>query len=391
VIRRKWQLVSRFTTFVLVVLAISVVLRAADVPRGIMVIGWDGAERNNVKRLLAADELPNLAALAKDGALVDIDIVTGLTETAPGFAQILTGYVPDNIGVHSDKIYRPIPRGYTIFERLKKFFGPENIQTAAIIAKTSYYLGADGPFRIPYDTWREMQVEQKIIDDNKPGPDDLHGGVIVKENGAKFVQMQGGPYINAKDQIDLFVNGLIVNEKVGTAAMDQLEKCKDKHFFIFVQFIQPDKAGHKYGENSREYSDGIKSDDLWTGKIIDKLKELKIYDKTLIYVTADHGFDIGKTSHYYAPYIFLATNDKKVNRDGTREDIAPTVLKRFGMDLSKIEPRLDGIPLDEPAPRRKAPADNPKPDKSAIEESRPEPAGRLFSPEAATVCRCFAA
>jgi hypothetical protein len=361
---------------VLAVLAISAVLRAAEVPRGIMVIGWDGAERNNVKRLLAADELPNLAALVKDGTLIDIDIVTGLTETAPGFAQILTGYVPDNIGVHSDKIYRPIPRGYTIFERLKKFFGPENIQTAAIIGKTSYYLGIDGPFRIPYDTWREIQVEQKKIDNNKPGPDDLQGGVIVKENGAKFVEMQGGPYRNAKDQIDLFVNGLIVNEKVGTAAMDQLEKCKDKRFFIFVQFIQPDKAGHKYGENSREYSDGIKSDDLWTGKIIDKLKELNIYGQTLVYVTADHGFDIGKKSHYYAPYIFLATNDEKVNRNGTREDIAPTVLKRFGMDPSKIEPRLDGIPLDEPAPQRKAPAENPNLDKSAVKESLAVPAGR---------------
>jgi len=367
--RCKWQLVSRFAALVLAVLAISAVLRAADVPQGIMVIGWDGAERNNVKRLLAADELPNLAALAKEGTLIDIDIVTGATETATGFAQILTGYVPDKTGVYTDKIYQPIPDGYTIFERLKRFFAPENIQTAAIIGKTSYYLGEDDPFKISYDTWREIQIEKKIIDNNRPGPDELQGGVIVEENGAKFVQIRGGPYLNAKDQIDLFVNGLIVNEKVGAAAIDQLEKCKDKRFFIFVQFIQPDKNGHKYGENSQEYSDGIKSDDLWTGKIIDKLKELKIYDKTLVYVTADHGFDIGKKSHSYAPYIFLATNDKKVNRDGTREDIAPTVLKRFGMDLSKIEPRLDGFPLDEPAPERKAPADKPNPGKRVLQES----------------------
>jgi predicted AlkP superfamily pyrophosphatase or phosphodiesterase len=351
-------------------LAISAILRAADVPQGIMVIGWDGAERNNVKRLLAADQLPNLAALVKDGGLVDIDIVTGATETAPGFAQILTGYTPDKTGVRTDKIYRPIPRGYTIFERLKNFFGPENIQTAAIIAKTSYYLSADKPFKIPYDAWREIQIENKRIDDNKPGPDELQGGQIIEEDGAKFVKMPGGPYLNAKDNIDLFANGLIVNEKVGAAAIDQLEKCKGKRFFIFVQFIQPDKNGHKFGESSREYSDGIKLDDLWTGKIIDKLKELKLYDQTLVYVTADHGFDIGKKSHSYAPYIFLSTNDKKVNRNGTREDIAPTVLKRFGLDLSKIEPRLDGISLDEPAPERKAPTENPNPGKRTLQESR---------------------
>jgi Type I phosphodiesterase / nucleotide pyrophosphatase len=369
-IRRKWHLSPRFAALVFAVLAISAVLRAADVPQGIMVIGWDGAERNNVKRLLATDQLPNLAALAKDGTLVDIDIVNGATETATGFAQILTGYMPDKTGVQTDKIYRPIPPGYTIFEHLKKFFGPENIQTATIIAKTSYYLSADEPFKIPYDAWREEQTEKKKLDDNRPGPDELQGAQKVEEDGMIFVRMPGGPYLNAKDCIDVFSNGLILNQKVAAATADELEKCKDKRFFIFVQFIQPDKNGHKFGEKSLEYSDGIKSDDFWTGKIIGKLKELKIYDKTLVYVTADHGFDIGKKTHSYAPYVFLATNDKNVNRNGAREDVAPTVLKRFGLDLSKIEPRLDGIPLDEPAPEHRAPAEKPVPVKRMLEESR---------------------
>ena len=326
--RCKWQFVSRFAALVLAVLTISAVLRAADVPQGIMVIGWDGAERNNVKRLLAADRIAQPGVACKGRALVDIDIVTGATETATGW-QILTGYAPDKTGVLSDKIYRPIPRLYDI-RAIERFLRFRKHQTAAIIGKTSYYLSEDSPFKIPYDAWREIQIEKKKLDENRPGPDELQGGQIIEEAGTKFVKMPGGPYLNAKDQIDLFANGLIVNEKVGAAASDQLEKCKDKRFFIFVQFIQPDKNGHKFGENSQEYSDGIKSDDFWTGKIIDKLKELKIYDQILVYVTADHGFDIGKKSHSYAPYVFLATNDKKVNRNGTREDIAPTVLSDLG-------------------------------------------------------------
>jgi hypothetical protein len=40
--------------------------------------------------------------------------------------------------------------------------------------------------------------------------------------------------------------------------------------------------------------------------------------------------------------------------EGTREDIAPTILKKFGLDLSKIEPKLDGYPFDMQAPMRKA-------------------------------------
>lgn len=31
-----------------------------------------------------------------------------------------------------------------------------------------------------------------------------------------------------------------------------------------------------------------------------------------------------------------------------RGGIAPTILKRFGMDLSKIDPPIDGHPLTEP-------------------------------------------
>jgi len=53
--------------------------------------------------------------------------------------------------------------------------------------------------------------------------------------------------------------------------------------------------------------------------------------------------------------VFAATNDPNVVRkEGTREDIAPTVLKKFGLDLSQIEPRLDGYPFDREAPLRHA-------------------------------------
>lgn len=144
------------------------------------------------------------------------------------------------------------------------------------------------------------------------------------------------------------MNGLKDNGTVATKAEEFLEKYRDKPFFFFVHFAEVDAAGHRFGENSQEYTEALKSCDYWTGKIIEKLKQMNLYDNTLIYITADHGFDEAKITHNDAPYVFLATNDPGVIRRGERKDIAPTILKRFGLDLSRIKPPLDGHPLTEP-------------------------------------------
>jgi hypothetical protein len=64
-----------------------------------------------------------------------------------------------------------------------------------------------------------------------------------------------------------------------------------------------------------------------------------------VYVTADHGFDENGTSHSNAPFIALATNDKRVMRNGDQVDVAPTVYYGLGMWGGAFEPGLDGYPL----------------------------------------------
>lgn len=358
--RRKWLFSAVAATLTVAGAWQTVAVGAEEAPKNVVLIGWDGAHRNRVKELIAKGELPTVAELSKSGALVDIDVVTGATDTKAGWTQVLTGYAPEKSGVYNNGRYQPVPVGYSVFERLQQQLGRENIQTVAVIGKKGH-VDADGPQRVPFDQWQKQQAKQKKINKAKAGLGNLQGGKIVEENGVKYVDVPGKPWFNVKDRIDLFVNGLIENEAVGKRAIEELRQRKDKRFFFFVHFAQPDHLGHKFGEASQEYSNGIKEDDLWTGKIIAALKDLKLYEKTLVYVVVDHGFNVGEFGHRYAPYVFLATNDKKVNRNGTREDIAPTVLKRFGVDLAKIEPKLDGIPLDEPAPERKAPAENPNP------------------------------
>lgn len=279
-------------------------------PRNVILIGWDGAQRNHVKESLENGKLPNLRRLSSEGALVAIDALR-TTDTKAGWTEILTGYVPEVTGVYSNNRYGPIPRGYTLFERLEAFFGADNFVTVAVIGKKG-----------------NMDCTPPSEDSGKPIP--------------------GGPFYYTKEGMDVFINGLNEDAKVGAKALDLLDQYQDKPFFFFVHFAEVDHKGHSFGENSTQYGDALVSADTWTGKIMEKLKELGLYDKSLIYVTADHGFDEDRKTHTDAPYIFLATNDRRVIRGGDRIDITPTILDRLGVDISKIEPQLDGHPLTKP-------------------------------------------
>ncbi|MFA5339791.1 MAG: alkaline phosphatase family protein [Candidatus Omnitrophota bacterium] len=268
-------------------------------PRDIILIGWDGSQLNHVKECLDRGELPNLKKLSSEGSFVEIEVRGHQTETEPGFAQILTGYDDETSGVRSNDKYQAIPKGYTIFERLEDHFGHDKFVTVALVNKGHR----------------------------------LNSGTPDK------------PYYNAGKAADVFINGLNEDRKVASEAERLLEEYKGRPFFFFLQFAAADKTGHEFGENSKEYNDALISCDKLTGDIVKKLKSLKLYGRTIIYVTADHGFDEGQKGHGYAPYVFMATNDPRGINQGFEADVTPTILDRFGVDTGKISPPLDGKPL----------------------------------------------
>ncbi|MBW2263492.1 MAG: alkaline phosphatase family protein [Deltaproteobacteria bacterium] len=295
--------------------------------KNVILIGWDGAGRQNVKEGLEAGYLPALQRLKDEGSLVAIDILR-TTDTKAGWTQILTGYEPEKTGVFSNKRYEPIPKGYTLFERLEKFFGPSKILTAAVISK-KVNMGTDGPRIVPLKKGQKAKYQ-------------------VTLDGKDYEAFPGKPYFHTHGAVDIFINGLHWDKDVGKKALALIEQNKDRRFFFFVHFGEVDRKGHMFGENSSRYVDAMKSADTWTGRILDKLEALGMDEETLVYVTSDHGFDEDGVKHFDAPYVWLATNDGGVMRRGNREDIAPTIMSRFGMDLDSVEPALDGKPLTQP-------------------------------------------
>jgi hypothetical protein len=365
--------------------------QAAERPGNVILIGWDGCQREHMQQCLARGELPALKQLAAEGRLVTIDI-RGTTDTKAGWSQILTGYDPPITGVYSNGRYQPVPEGYSLFERLKARFGADDFAAVAVIGKKAHCGEFDPPKKIALKEGEEVlwPAQQKKIDAEKAaakaaaksgdgaagkaadkparkagqkaagkqakgaadkaktikaGP----GSKIVVEGGVRYLVTPGKPYMNMHKACDEWIIGLQLDEKVGAKALELLDKHKDKPFFFFVHFAEIDHKGHKFGENSKEYNDAVISADTWTGKIVQKLKGLGLYTKTRLYVTADHGFDEDMKKHKKAPYVFLGTNDPKVTRDGDRADVATTIYDRFGLDPGKFQPPLSGHSLLGPA------------------------------------------
>jgi hypothetical protein len=320
-----------------------------------------------VKECLGRKELPNLQKLIGEGIFVEIDI-EGTTDTKAGWSQILSGYYPEVTGVYSNRQYQPIPKGLSIFERLEDHFGPDKFVTVAVIGKSGH-VGAAAPKKTRVREEDETTAGKKKTAGNQPkqaSPEKKiqPRGNIVIGDGIKYSVIPGEPYYITRNSMDLFENGLKEDEKVGTRVIELLEKHKDKPFFFFVHFAEVDHAGHEHGENSKEYNDALISNDLWTGKIMGKVRELGLAGQTQFYVTSDHGFNEDEEGHSFAPYVFLATDNKKVNRNGRRQDVAPTIMEAFGLGLSKLKPALDGISLTMP--------DNRTPAKIAPKARKPD-------------------
>jgi predicted AlkP superfamily pyrophosphatase or phosphodiesterase len=270
--------------------------------RNAILISWDGALREHVRANVGSGKMPHLARLAKEGALVDIEVTGHGTDTKPGHAQLLTGYDPSVTSVYSNSKFGAIPRGYSIFERLQQAFGKNAVATIMLTGKGPN-LGSQDPDAGPAEPFFLIRPALTLWDG-----DQIRPARIIGEHAIRYIDRFAGK----------------------------------GRFFLFVHFPDVDVAGHTYGEASAEYDRALAECDAWLGRIMAELEKEGVADRTLVYVSADHGFDKGTKRHTSATHIFLGTNDANVSQAGEQRDIAPTVLTAMGVDLSKLTPRLPG-------------------------------------------------
>ncbi len=58
---------------------------------------------------------------------------------------------------------------------------------------------------------------------------------------------------------------------------------------MFINLVEPDPAGHKYGYSSAEYLQGIEDVDRLVGELMQALDARKLRDSTVVLLTSNHG------------------------------------------------------------------------------------------------------
>jgi hypothetical protein len=283
---------------------------------------------------LSRNELPNLAALIKEGNIVSIDITGHQTATKPGHVQMLTGYDPDVTGTKSNAEFKIIPKGFSIFERLESGFGSDKIATI-MITGCSHHIG-DCPPSKP----EEIEKAKAELAKGDLSPDERENRVFIIQN------TDGEPFYHVTRSIDFWDGEQRRDSKInGPIMLDALGKYGKGRFFAFFHFRDPDHEGHTFGENSEQYTHAIIDCDKWLGEVVKKLKDLGVYDKTMVFVTSDHGFDEGTKGHSNAPHVTLAANLRTLTKNGNQRDIVPTILTEMGVDISNSRPKYKGVGL----------------------------------------------
>ena len=256
---------------------------------------------------------PNIDTLAAESVLFN-HAVAPVPITLPSHSSMLTGTIPPYHKVRDNSSYRLDSANVTLAEILKE----NGFVTGAIIG--AFVLDSQFGLDQGFDTYNDN---------------------LLKKQMSKLFH-----YANECRA-----------EDVTYAANTWLEKHRDDKFFLFLHYFDPHfpyQTHERFAYKTYPFLTSVPKDlydgeiaytDYCIGQVIKKLKNLGLYDSTMIVLTADHGEGLGEhseLSHAYfiyhstlhVPLIIKAPGWPKGGRIDTVAgiiDIVPTVCGVLGI------------------------------------------------------------
>jgi len=307
---------------------------------------------------------PAICSLADDGGS-RFKAFSHASWTRPSAATLLTSMLPASHGVMS----KPSALSPDIV-LLPELMQEAGYTTGGIAANIN--LAPSFGFDQGYDEYHYL------------APDYLAG---AEESSSKLILYQIGRavWFKVKPGLrfgDFYQDSAVVNEH----AMDFLERNRDSRFFLFLHYMDPHDPyfRHPYdghgiarvanqhptpalvSEMQELYRGEIEYLDASFAKLLDKIRELGLYENTLIVLTADHGEEFQEHGGFWhgltlydeqvhVPLLIKWAGDGARPQDDPGDhlvgllDVAPTILSRAG---AALPPTLQGVDLALSAPER---------------------------------------
>lgn len=164
------------------------------------------------------------------------------------------------------------------------------LPSSSAVNWASMLMGA-GPTEHGYTEWGSKTPEIPSVTTTKYGLFPSIFSVIRDQKpNAKTAVIYSWPGIGPlveKDAISIVVPGNDKDDFCADTAATIIKK--DKPYFTFIHFDEPDHTGHEIGHRTPAYYEQLKKVDLRIGKIVQAVKDAGIEKETVIIVSADHG------------------------------------------------------------------------------------------------------
>ena len=246
---------------------------------------------------------PNIDAFANESVLFE-DVVSPVPLTFPAHCSMLTGTIPPSHGVHVNIGNRLGDTKVTLAESLRA----HGYKTAAILAAA--VLSSRTGLNQGFDTY-----------DDRFAPDPRRPRARPERRG----------------------------DEVADLAVAWLDTHASEPFFLFVHFFDPhdpyeppEPFASRFPDDP--YAGEVAFTDHCVGKVINKLKQLDLYDSSIVVLAGDHGEGLGEhgePKHGY--FIYQNTTKvpliaklpghgkaKRIAHTVSLVDIVPTVLAQVG-------------------------------------------------------------
>ena len=245
---------------------------------------------------------PNIDALAAEGILYQ-NAISPIPITLPAHSSMLTGTNPPHHGVHDNLDYYLTQDHVTLAELLRD----HGLTTGAFIS--AFVLDSQFGLDQGFQTYDDQFVEARVA-------------VNIRERKG---------------------------QEASQVALKWLNSHQSEPFFLFLHYYDPhfeyDPPAPFAAQFTDPYAGEIAYVDACLGQVIERLKQLQLYDSTLIIVTSDHGEMLGEHGegeHSFFIYQSAIRVPLIIKLPGSSQaqtieslagliDIVPTVCGLFGI------------------------------------------------------------